>query len=211
MSIQQCAAAVVQVIPASVMVQTSVGLVSLREVFLAIGGVESRWVTTAAGDSVAELHAFAAAHPGVRVGYPPSWATCNGYSSWGWLQINWIHYAYLASVPGSTSPCVWASWLFDPVHCAQAAYALYQGAGLAPWAPDMAGPWLQYLPQAQAAVAAARRSSTGGTPAPPTSPPTTVAQTAPVAATPIPATGAALLIGAFGLALVALGAVELED
>jgi hypothetical protein len=183
------------------MVQTSVGLVSLREVFLAIGGVESRWVTTAAGDSVAELHAFAAAHPGVRVGYPPSWATCNGYSSWGWLQINWSHYPYLESVTGSTSACDWAAWLYDPVHCAQAAYGLYLGAGLSPWAPDMAGPWLQYRAQAKAALTP---STAVVSPPTDTAPPPTTR----VSVAPSVVLGGAALLLVGGVVAVELGAVE---
>ena len=199
MSIQQCAAAVVQVIPADATVQTSAGQVSLREVFLCIGGPESNWNPQAAGDSVASLQAYAAAHPGVQVYYPPSWATCNGESAWGWLQINWSHYLYLKSVTGSQEPCQWSAWLYNPVNCARAAYVLYQSAGLSPWGADMAGPWLQYRGQAQAALASIQTSS-------PSAPDT--GTTTRVTVTPGVVLGGAAAILVLGVVAIELGFVE---
>lgn len=135
MSLAQCASAAAAVFPA-VTVQTTAGPLPLRDALLAIGGAESSWDTRAQGD---------------RGLAGPS---CNGFTSWGWLQIHSVHAAYLQAVTGSASACAWAAWLYDPVNCARAALAVYQSQGLGAWTTYQDGRWLAYLSQARQALAA---------------------------------------------------------
>ena len=179
MSIAQCAAAAVLVFPAAA-VPTTAGSLSLPVVMVAIGGAESSWNPAAAGD---------AGLPG------PS---CAGYTSWGWLQVHSVHAAYLEGVTGSADPCAWATWLYDPVHCAQAALAVYQGQGLGAWSSYTDGGWQANIAAAQQAVTAALAAVGGGAGGVVGVP--TVAPAIPLAA------GIALVVG--GVVAVELGAVE---
>ena len=181
MSIAQCAAAAALVFP-NVAVSTTAGSLPLPVVMVAIGGAESTWNPAAAGDA----------------GLDAQYGLCSGYSSWGWLQIHNVHAAYLEGVTGSTDPCAWATWLYDPVHCAQAALAVYQGQGLGAWSSYTDGGWQANIGAAQQAVAAVRGavgSGAGGVVGLPT-----VAPAVPLAA------GIALVVGA--VVAVELGAVE---
>lgn len=182
MSIAQCAAAAVLVFPASA-VSTTAGSLALPVVMVAIAGSESvGWHDQAAGDA----------------GLDPQYGLCGGYSSWGLWQIHNVHATYLEGVTGSTDPCAWAAWLYDPVHCAQAALAVYQGQGLGAWSSYTDGGWQTNIGAAQQAVASALSavgSGAGGVVGVPT-----VAPAIPLAA------GIALVVG--GVVAVELGAVE---
>ena len=163
MSLAQAAQAVAQVFP-DVLITTPQGTrESLRAVMLAIAGQESSWNAAEHGDAVGS--------PNCSTCVPPD---CNGYTSWGYFQVHFYSWqSYLKQVTGSDLPCDWASWLAIPVHSAQAGWYLYQvaqaqfGNGLQPWWPDVAGgyasfphvttsnpPYLKYLAQAKAALAA---------------------------------------------------------
>ena len=140
MSLVQCAAAAAGVFPGQ-SVSTTAGSLPLPVVMVAIGGAESGWNVTARGD--------------YGVGGP----NCGGYTSWGWLQIHGVHSAYLEAQTGSANPCVWASWLYDPAHCAAAALAVYQSQGLGAWSTYQDGRWRQYVAQASGATQASGRSA----------------------------------------------------
>ena len=169
MSLQQAAQAVAQIFP-DVMITTPQGTrESLQAVMLAIAGQESGWDATQHGDAVGA--------PNCSTCVPPD---CQGYTSWGYFQIHFYAWqGYLKQVTGSDLPCDWASWLAIPLHSAQAGWYLYQtaltqfGNGLQPWWPDVAGgyasfphvttanpPYLKYLAQAKAALAAVGSATT---------------------------------------------------
>jgi len=127
----------------------------LPTVMLAIGGAESGWTDDAAGDRVWQGHA------------------CNGYESWGWLQINMnAHWDFLPDTAGVTDPCAVARWLSDPVNAARAADLVIgnpaqdlPASALHPWttwwstdggrtnAGDGNGSWRYHLSRAQQAIA----------------------------------------------------------
>jgi hypothetical protein len=144
MSVAQAAAAAVAVFP-NVTVTTTAGPLPLPVIMVAIAGAESGWNPTALGD----------------YGYGgPTCPTYGGATSFGLWQIHNIHAAYLATLAGSSDPCVWIPWLFDPLHNAVAAYGIYRGPiGLGNWTTYLNGAWRTYLPTATAAVAAVRRTS----------------------------------------------------
>ncbi len=182
MALSDCAAAAVTTFPA-VPVQTSLGSIPLPVVMVAIAGSESGWVDDAQGD------------------YGLSGPSCSGYTSWGLWQIHSVHSAYLEGVTGSTDPCAWASWLYHPLNCAQAALAL---SGPDPTAAQLAdiwttfadGSWAAHLEAAQAAVAAATGSAESGA--------ESAGFSAPLSAL-APAVGLGVLVAA---ALAAAGVVE---
>lgn len=216
MSIEACAAAAVSGFP-NRQVRTPVGSLPLGLFMLSIGGPESHWDTQAQGDSVSELSAYQVAHPGIKVYFPPSWATCGGFSAWGWLQINWSHYGYLKARSGGSTACTWAQWLYNPGHTVAAAmqliglrssYDYAQIVGTAgPWSGD--GPvWQHYLPQAQTAWNAALTQAQQSVPPPSTLPP--VAPSPAAAPSPVPLiveAGAGTLLAA---GVVAAGVAALE-
>lgn len=163
MSITQVAAAAVRVFP-DVPVSTARGPVSLPAVMVAIAGPQSNWAVDAPGDPLGTC-------PGC------SGANCRGFTSWGAWQIHNSTQPFLADVTHSQDACVWATWLNDPVHNAEAAWWLIRqyptvAIGLARGWGGAAGLWdspavERAMPQAERAVRAARRTGGGGQPAPP--------------------------------------------
>jgi hypothetical protein len=154
MSLSECAAAAVHFPNRNV--ATPQGTLPLGLMMLCVGGSESNWNTNARGD------------------YGLPGPQCDGYTSWGWLQIHSVHSGYLTRATGSDSPCVWANWLYDPLHTVQAAtfllglrtsYTWQQIVGPgAPWQADEET-WQQYLPAAKSAWQAT--VSVAGPPQPP--------------------------------------------
>jgi hypothetical protein len=146
-SLQDAAQAAVATFP-DVPIRTPAGTFPLPVVMVAIAGAESGWDDAAQGD------------------YGLGGPSCHGYTSWGLWQIHNVHAAYLEQVTGSSDPCVWAAWLYDPYHNAQAALVLLDDdpqAGLSNWTTWNNGTYLQYLGQAQQAVAAVAAQG-GGAP-----------------------------------------------
>jgi len=187
MSVQQAAQAAVAVFPAGVRIATPRGTYSLRTVMVAIAGAESGWNPTEAGD----------------YGLDSQYGLCQGASSWGLWQIHNVHAAYLQRVTGSSDPCAWAQWLFDPVHNAEAAYSVYRSQGLAAWTTWQTGAYLGFLEAAQAAVQAAEAASAPTTPSGSGGP---AAAAGPASAGVLGGQPLALLgIGVAGLGLLALG------
>lgn len=136
MSIQQAAQAAANVW-GSQTVATSAGTLPLAAVMVAIAGAESGYNATAQGD------------------YGLGGATCgNSSSSWGLWQIHNVHSAFLARVTGSSSACVWKTWLFVPAHNAQAANHIYHLQGLGAWTTYANGSWQSYIGAAKQALAA---------------------------------------------------------
>ena len=153
MSIQQAAQAAVAVFPADIAVATPAGVYPLPVVMVAISGAETggTWDPQAAGDC--------------GLG-GPSCGTClfggTGATSWGLWQIHNVHSAYLTQQTGSSNPCVWAQWLFNPRHNAEAAWALWTGnvsTFLRNWTTWNTQRYLTYLPQAVQAVQAVTAAS----------------------------------------------------
>lgn len=70
-----------------------------------------------------------------------------------------MHAAYLQGVTGGQDPCGWATWLYNPAHCAQAALAIYKGSGLSAWTTYNDGRWAQHIAQAKQAVSAATQAA----------------------------------------------------
>lgn len=180
MGIADCATAAIKVFP-NVTIQTAAGALPYPVVMVAIGGAESGWNASAAGD------------------YGLAGPACGGATSWGWLQVHSVHAAYLQQQTGSTSPCVWASWLYDPLHNAQAALALVGASptqqGLAnTWTTFAGGEWTAHIAAAQSAVTAAYQAAGGGTTGGTNPPP--------------PQRTAALALGGLALAAVAVAAFE---
>jgi len=167
MSIQQAAQAAVQVFPNQPVTLPDGTTTSLPVLMVAIAGHESGWNPTEPGD-------FLGTCPGCT-----GPASSDGATSWGLWQIHNIHSAYLEQVTGSSDPNVWEQWLFDPVHNAEAAWALWQGAvhagepGWQPWSVDITtGAYRRYLAQAQQAVAAIQAAPPSPSPPSPAPPPT---------------------------------------
>lgn len=117
MSLQQCAAAAVQVFP-NTPIQTRSGVYALPVVMVAIAYPQSHWNPVAAGDPIGSCSGC----------YGPS---CQNLTSWGLWQIHNSTSVYLQQQTQSTNPCVWANWLYHPVNNAKAAYYLYRTLGLA--------------------------------------------------------------------------------
>jgi hypothetical protein len=117
----------------AVSVRTAAGILPLRQVMVAIAGAETAgsWNPAAVGD------------------YGDPGPNCGGYTSWGLWQIHNIHAAYLTAATGSSSACVWARWLSNPVNNAAAALAVYRGQGLSAWSTYTGGQWMEYLQAAQ--------------------------------------------------------------
>lgn len=143
MSLQTDAAVALSVFPHT-LIDTPQGKLPLPVVMVSIGGAESGWNDQAQGD----------------FGLPgPS---CDKYTSWGWLQIHSVHSAYLTRMTGSSNPCAWANWLYDPTNCAQAALAvLGSQLDLNAWTTWQTGAYLKYIDQAQSAVAEATVTKQG--------------------------------------------------
>jgi hypothetical protein len=188
-SIQDAAQAAVTTFPEA-LVQTPDGTFPLPVVMVAIAGAESGWDDSAQGD------------------YGLGGPSCGGYTSWGLWQVHNVHAAYLTQQTGSSDPCVWARWLYDPANNAAAAWALLSGdvpGGLSNWTTWNTGAYRAYLGQAAAAVAAvggegAQGGGGGGSASgPESSGPGVLGSAAPV-----------VLVGLFAVGLVLLGVADLE-
>lgn len=163
MSIQECATAAIQVFPSTILIPTRSGRYPLPVVMVAIAGPQSGWNPAIAGDPLGES--------GCTSCVPPD---CHGYTSWGLWQIHNSTRTFLIAQTHSTEACVWAQWLYDPVHNAQAAYYLYQQQGLVGAWGGANGQWdtdavQAALPAAQAAVQAALQAKSQSHPTAPTS------------------------------------------
>jgi hypothetical protein len=168
-----------------VLIPTPLGGLPLPVVMVSIAGEEScGFNAQAAGDCGYDLPACGS-------------CTCGpgtGATSWGAWQIHSIHEDYLRGVTGSSDPCVWSRWLFDPLNCAKAALWLYQGpSGLDNWTTWTSGTWERSLSQAQMAVTAANAN---GAPTPFTS--------------IIPSLGTWALVGFLALGALLVGVGEIE-
>lgn len=133
------AAGVARIFP-NVSISTPQGDYPLPVVMIAIAGAESSFVPTAKGD------------------YGLGGPNCNGYTSWGLWQIHNTHSGYLEANTGSSDPCKWAEWLYDPTNNAKAAAAIIDGYSSPQTAVE--GAWyttwhenryVKYLGEAQAA------------------------------------------------------------
>ena len=141
MAIQDCAVVAIKTFGTR-QVTTPRGVFPLRVVMVAIAGAESSWNNGSQGD------------------YGLSGPNCHGYTSWGLWQINSVHSAYLTRMTGSSNPCDWATWLYDPANNATAALAvLGSNLDLSAWTTWNTGAYLKYLSQAQDAVNAALASA----------------------------------------------------
>ena len=173
-----------------VTVGTSAGSLPLPVVMVAIAGAESGWDPTARGD----------------YGRDPGYGLCDGYSSWGLWQIHNVHAAYLTQVSGTSSPCGWAAWLFNPAHNAQAAASVWRSQGLTAWTSYTNGAWRQYLPAAEAAFG---QTAGGAAPSPAPAPSATVPGVVP--AGPGPSLGALVLLGLIALVWADVGESVVRD
>ena len=211
MSIQQAAQAAVATFP-NVNVSTDAGTLRLPVVMVARAGVESSWNPSATGDWNGERYTLSNGQTGTIADSPYA-CYMNGtygwhyYQSLGLWQINMpSHAAYLRSVTGSASPCVWAKWLLNPTNNAKAArYLLGNPISFSPWASEYDS-WHRYIGQAQTAVNAVLAS--GSTLATTTTKKTGTSSTV---STFIGKAAPYALWGLLGLAGVAGGAVLLDE
>lgn len=77
----------------------------------------------------------------------------DGSTSWGLWQINSIHETMLTQYTGSSNPDDWEQWLFVPANNAKAALNIYQSQGLGAWSTYNDGAYLNYMTDAQNALA----------------------------------------------------------
>jgi len=109
----------------------------------AVGGGESGYVLTAAGDPWRNY-----TNPLYRI-----WA-CGDYTSFGWAQINlrW-NQATVRGLSGiGADPCALAQWLYDPFNCARAARQVLASQGFTAWAAYNNGAYRDHLEEARAMV-----------------------------------------------------------
>jgi hypothetical protein len=125
----------------NVPIQTPNGTYPLPVVMVAIAGAESSYQNDAKGD------------------YGLGGPTCDGSTSWGLWQIHNVHSQYLTQVTGSSNPCDWENWCFNPNNNAKAALAIINGfpsplsALQNAWYTDWkTGSYVQYLGKAQQAM-----------------------------------------------------------
>ena len=135
---------------------------------VAIAGGESGFNPNIAGDSPAilrELGLTAEANEILNGGRTCPPFSENGFASWGLWQINLnVHTDMVARLSGlaSTDPCALATWLKNPVNNARAARAVFdERATFAPpgftaWTVYNRQRYLNFLPEAREAVAAAQ-------------------------------------------------------
>lgn len=136
MSLAQAVSAARAVFP-NVPVATPAGTLPLPVVMVAIAGAESGWDPTALGD------------------YGDGGPTCPIYgsaTSFGLWQIHNVHAATIAARAGTSDPCQWIPWLFNPLNNAALAYSVYSTQGFGAWTTYTTGAWLGYLPAALAAM-----------------------------------------------------------
>ena len=131
----------------------------LNVVMVAIAGAESSYQNDAKGDW--------------GLGGP----TCDGSTSWGLWQIHNSHSQYLTQVTGSSNPCDWENWCFNPNNNAKAALAIMNGfsdpltAIQNSWYTTWrTGTYIQYLGKAQQAMSNTTVYQTGQSPTPVVSP-----------------------------------------
>lgn len=131
-----------------IQITTPKGKYSLPVVMVAIAGHESSFNTDSKGD------------------YGYSGPNCDGSTSWGLWQIHNSHSQYLTKATGSSNPCDWEKWCFNPTNNAKAALAIIQGASSAQNGVENAwyntwhsGAYLQYLDKAQAAMSSNSQAS----------------------------------------------------
>ena len=196
MSLQQCAAAAVQVFPTTP-IHTRSGVYSLRVVMVAIAKPQSSWNPRAAGDC------------GLS---GPSCGSCalggSGATSWGLWQIHNSTGAYLVTQTHSTNACDWATWLFDPVNNAKAAYYLYRKQGLTRAWGGAARVWDTDAVQAAIpdAVAAVKAAQTAPQKTSTTTPSSVSVPVTAVIAHPAVVVGAVLAVG--GLTVAGIEVVQ---
>lgn len=197
MSIQQAAQAAVQTFPNTSITMPGGVIVPLRVLMVAIAGQESSWNATAKGD------------------YGLGGPTCSdGFTSWGLWQIHNVHSAYLTQQAGSSNPCTWEQWLFNPLHNAKVAWSLWQSsvqAGLPgwwPWQSDITGIPGVLAPNAyQKYLAAARGAVQQATPVP--SPQSSTPKSTPVRTPLSPPASTSSPLVYLPVFLLALGAVAI--
>lgn len=149
MSIAEAMTAALSVFPRAT-VSTSHGDLPLVVVMVAIAGAESGWTPNEDGDC--------------GLG-GPSCGSCSNEAgtatSWGLWQIHNVHADMLTRYSGSSDPCVWRSWLFDPTNNAKAAFAVYSEQGLEAWTTWNHGQWSEHIGAAQQAYSAAMNPPPG--------------------------------------------------
>ena len=115
---------------------------------VAIAGGESGWIPWAAGEPLSRFS------PADQLLYAPY--DCNGYLSWGlWQIFVGVHHGKLQTLTGSTDPCVWRDYLFDPGQNAAVARMVWGEQGFAAWTIYNLDLHLAFLEQAELAVDAA--------------------------------------------------------
>jgi len=122
-------------------ITTPSGTYPLNVVMVAIAGAESSYQNDAKGD------------------YGLGGPTCDGSTSWGLWQIHNSHSQYLTQMTGSSNPCDWENWCFNPNNNAKAALAIINGfpdpltAIQNSWYTTWrTGAYIQYLGKAQQAM-----------------------------------------------------------
>ena len=114
-------------------------------IMVAIGGPESGHDEDIPGDHVSifpleEQQAYA------------FWA-CNGYTSFGWLQINlrW-NYDKVEIDTGSRDPCTMAAYLNNYDHCARVGRRVFDSQGFGAWTAFNNRSYLSWVNAAQSSV-----------------------------------------------------------
>ena len=118
---------------------------------VAIAGAESGWRNDARGDSLSYFH-----NQGIY-SYDPY--DCEGYLSFGlWQIFQGVHHHTLLGLTGSSDPCYWRNWLFNPDNNGSMAFMIWTGAKKAgrdpftPWSVYNNRAYLNYMAQALEAV-----------------------------------------------------------
>lgn len=140
MSIDSVATAAVYTFP-NIDYWTPLGYVKLPVVMVAISGAESTFGTDDAGPR------------------NPNGYNCDGHGYWGAWQVSLrAHAGWLQRHVGSDSPCDWADWLLDDMHCARAAlHIMGSGYDLTAWQTFTQHTYLKFIRQASEAVDAAQK------------------------------------------------------
>lgn len=125
----------------------------LAIVMVAIAGAESGYRLDARGDHLSIFD------PWTQVRIRPY--SCGGYTSFGPYQVHLpAHYPRLRELTGSSDPCVWAAWLFDPDNSARIAREIYDRQGFSAWTAYNTGAYIPFQDEAAYvvfALATARR------------------------------------------------------
>ncbi len=138
---------------------------------VAIVGAESAWEPTIGGDTPRTLFELESPFAEDALGYNCPLGNMDGPASWGLWQIFMpLHAQNRVNdklVPSEDSllgrlgapiddPCQTAAWLRDPVNNAQAAAAILELLGFQAWTAFVTGAFKNFLPEAEAAVQAAK-------------------------------------------------------